>query len=845
MIIEKLKNKFVESKRGVLLLFDKDKAYEEELLAYQGEDFRVLVVKDNYFWLKYQTEYKQPEEKILLYHPFEQPKDFSQYPLASMLYSDTIFAIDEISELMAEFGISFQHRVSLQKLQRWIKPKKYKTQLISILTQKPLDERALAEGVVSLILEEKKVGNNICNVIRLFEILNEGEASWKTKKDHLQRVGLESVLQNQLQSVLGISAKDISYASLQSIFLQVKYNAIIRDIPELNSKDPYAKLKLKDDIAQQKIYIFFRDWQDDKNKAPSLDSVLENLGKEIKLDSIISTYGVKESYGIMNRHILGVKLLSLLKDISLSPKNIIEQYNSWQNSADEYIGYEVQIEFVLNAARFYELKNRYSDFIFNSIEEYLHLYTNELYLLDSYYRKAFIAYQEMIEKEEYEEAFLVLNKAYDQYLIELNSPWVKELNEQQFLLKDTAIKKQYHFYKDFVEPISAKRKVVIISDAFRYELAKELSERLGKDNNNQIQCTAMLSAIPSYTNLGMSNLLPNEGIKAEVTENSINYSINGIKTISTYREKILQNIEPEAAVINFSTLMQYNKETGRDFFRDKKLIYIYHNWMDAIGDKKVSEYYTFESSKDCISQLEKLVKRLYNFFSIGQILLTADHGFLFNYEEISMATSQPSPLVENVLKENTRFVIANAAFESDETYHFPLANTTNIDTNAQVIIPKGINRFRRQGNVGVQFVHGGGSLQEVIVPVLEIKRGRNTNAEEVPFARIDQITTINTSMVKFHFLQSGVVGSDYKASPIVFGIYDVDNHLISNEYKVEFNQTSEDPNQRIYEIKMEMKPEASKQKIGYLRAYREKDIEKLNAVMNEQIKINILELDEF
>lgn len=845
MIIEKLQNKFQEARRGILLLFDKDKEYEEELLSYQGEDFRVLKVEDNYFWLKYQVEYKEPEEKILLYHPFDQPKEFSKYPLASVLYSATIFAIDEVSELMAEFSIPIQYREHISKLQRWIKPKKYKTQLIPLLSQKPFDEKALAGGVVSLILEEKKIGKSTYNIIRLFEILNEGEATWETKKEHLQKVGLESILQNQLQSVLGISTEEMSYAALQSIFLQIKYNAITDNIPEANAKDTYAKLKLDDRIARTKISNFFRDWQDDKNKSKTLDTILENLGKEVQLSNILNAYGVEETYGIMNSHTLEMKLVALLEEIHLYPQNVIEQYNSWQNSSEEYTGYEAQIEFVLYTARFYELKNRYSDFIFNTIEEYLHLYTNELYLLDSHYRKAFIAYQEIIEKEAYEITFSALNKEYDQYLIDLNSPWVKELNGRQFQVKDAVIKKQYNFYKDFVESMSVKKKVIIISDAFRYELAKELSEHLGVDNNTQIQCTAMLSAIPSYTNLGMSNLLPNKGITTEITEGSINYSIEGIKTISTNREKILQNIEPDAAVIDFATLMKYKKEEGRDFFRDKKLIYIYHNWIDAIGDKKVSEYHTFESSKECISQLERLVKRLYNDYAIGQILLTADHGFLFNYEKISDATSQIFPIVDNVLEKGSRFAISNEAPESDETYHFPLANTTNIDTDTQVIIPKGINRFRKQGNVGVQFVHGGVSLQEVVVPVLEIKRGKNTNAVEVPFERIDSISTITTSVTKFRFIQSEAIGHTYKPNTIILGVYNTDNELISNECKVEFNQSSDNPKERVYEVKIEMKTEASKHKIGYLRAYREKDIEKLNAVMNDTIKINILELDEF
>jgi len=334
-------------------------------------------------------------------------------------------------------------------------------------------------------------------------------------------------------------------------------------------------------------------------------------------------------------------------------------------------------------------------------------------------------------------------------------------------------------------------------------------------------------------------------IPPEISEGKIDYSINGVKTISTNRGKILQEEEPSSAVIDYATLSKFNREEGREFFRDKQVVYVYHNWMDTIGDKKASEYYTFESSQQCIDQLHQVVKMLYNNFNVGQIFITADHGFLFNYEKISEATSQSFPAIERVLKESARFAIIDQDFTSNDTYSFSLANTTNIDTDVQVVMPKTINRFKKKGNVGVQFVHGGASLQEVIVPVLEIKRRKSTNAEEVSFSLMSKPDTISLSIVKLKFLQNDRVGADYKSHQIILGIYDTDGNLISKETNIEFNKTAENAKERVYEIKMEMLSQASKHKVGYLKAYKAKDKEKLNAILDEMIKINILELDEF
>mgnify|MGYP000000163702 CR=1 FL=1 len=846
MLIDKIIEKFKEAKNGILLFFDGEKEYEEELLSYQGEEFRVLLVENNYFRIKYEVEYKKAEEKILLYHRFSQPKIYAEYPLVNLLFGATILAVDEVSQLMESYAIPMQHRGFIQSLQRWIKPKKNQTQLSPLLSQKPFNEEALAKGVVSVILEEKKIGKNTYNAIRVFELMNEGEEKWSTKEELLRKFDLEQVLIKQFQQLFGINVEDISYQSLRRLFLQVKYNAITVFIEKTKSADSYAKLKLEEEIIKTKISNFFQDWQNDKSKSKFMESVLEGLGMEVQLDKIIDVYGVEENYGIMTEQILGRRLDAVQKGIQMNPKEVVEKYGSWQNNPDEYSGYEKQVEFILNAARFYELKKCYSDFIFNTADEYLSLYTKELYLLDYYYRKAFIAYKEMSEdiQERYSETFAALNKIYDMYLMELNSPWIKELNRHEFQVKNLHIAKQYDFYKDFIKP-SQSKKVVIISDAFRYELAKDLADRVSSDNHNHITCTAMLSAIPSYTNLGMSNLLPNNGVKTEISEGKIDYSINGVKTISTNRGKILQEEEPSSAVIDYATLSKFNREEGREFFRDKQVVYVYHNWMDTIGDKKASEYYTFESSQQCIDQLHQVVKMLYNNFNVGQIFITADHGFLFNYEKISEATSQSFPAIERVLKESARFAIIDQDFTSNDTYSFSLANTTNIDTDVQVVMPKTINRFKKKGNVGVQFVHGGASLQEVIVPVLEIKRRKSTNAEEVSFSLMSKPDTISLSIVKLKFLQNDRVGADYKSHQIILGIYDTDGNLISKETNIEFNKTAENAKERVYEIKMEMLSQASKHKVGYLKAYKAKDKEKLNAILDEMIKINILELDEF
>lgn len=847
MITEKIKQKFSEIDYPILFLFDADKEYEEELMSYDQSDFKIVTVDRNFFAVKYAVEFREKTDKILLYHLSNEPqeKQYINYPLTDLLLAADILAMDEISDLLQQYKIPLQQRENVSKVKKWIKAKKNQSKILPALTNNPFEINKLYTAVISIILEEKKTGNIAFNLIRIFEILQEGQTAWEKKQQILVNAGLDETVKLNIAQLLSIEAEDLRFDTLKNLWLQLKYNLLTAPIAEAEPIDVYKTLKIKDDTAKIKITNFFKDWQDDKNKSLNFEIIFDELGASINEEKIYQWYGSAQEYGIRTKKIVQSLLSNSLKEILINPSEIVSQYASFNNNSEQYEGYEQKVSFILNTARFFEMIRRYSDFVFNKPQEYIQRYEKELYKLDGFYRVAFTAYQQFSEEmlSDYETVFAELNKTYDQYLIDVNNPWVKSLDEIGFDFDKLTTAKQFNFYNDFVAPITNK-KVVIISDAFRYELGIELMNELKVESDNNITCSAMLASIPSYTNLGMSNLLPNKTIGAIITDENIDYSIAEIKTVSTNREQILKLAESNSGVIDYATFSKFNTEEGRNYLRDKHTVYVYHNWMDAIGDKQGSEYYTFESAEQCITQLKTLIRKLYGNFNIYNVLVTADHGFLFNYKKISDATSQQLPVLKNTLKDHTRFCLTTDTNDYADTYQFPLSATTNIVSEVQVILPKAINRFRKKGNIGKQFVHGGGALQEVIVPVLQLYRNRRNLAKKVNFKRIDTIKSVSTSFFKLNFLQVEPIGSDYKSRILRVAIYDIDNQIISNEEEVILNLTSELPAERSFEVRMELSSKGSKTKIGYVKVYDKED--NLNPLLNDLLKINLLEeIDSF
>ncbi|HIJ41734.1 MAG TPA: PglZ domain-containing protein [Deltaproteobacteria bacterium] len=93
------------------------------------------------------------------------------------------------------------------------------------------------------------------------------------------------------------------------------------------------------------------------------------------------------------------------------------------------------------------------------------------------------------------------------------------------------------------------------------------------------------------------------------------------------RSRILDSVEGLA--VKADDLLQMKKGEGRDFIKDKRLIYIYHNAIDATGDSASTEGHTFEAVRRAINDLASVVTYVINNLNGHHVLVTSDHGFVF------------------------------------------------------------------------------------------------------------------------------------------------------------------------------------------------------------------------
>lgn len=81
--------------------------------------------------------------------------------------------------------------------------------------------------------------------------------------------------------------------------------------------------------------------------------------------------------------------------------------------------------------------------------------------------------------------------------------------------------------------------------------------------------------------------------------------------------------------IHAGDLMAMNRDAGREFVKGRRVIYIYHNQVDAVGDSASTESKTFAAVRTAIRELTSLVRFIIDSLNGTTVLVTADHGFLY------------------------------------------------------------------------------------------------------------------------------------------------------------------------------------------------------------------------
>jgi len=344
---------------------------------------------------------------------------------------------------------------------------------------------------------------------------------------------------------------------------------------------------------------------------------------------------------------------------------------------------------------------------------------------------------------------------------------------------------------------------VIISDAFRFEAAEELTRKINGKYRLKADLDYMLGLLPGYTALAMAGLMPHKNLAFDESPKA-NVVVDG-KPCGSLDQRAAILSDYNGTAIKADSLLSMSKDSGRDFVKPNRVIYIYHDKIDAIGDKAVSESNTFEAVRQTLDELYALVSFIINSLNGTRVIITADHGFIYQEktpQPIDKSTLEINPA--NTVKTHKRFIMGKNLGQQHNALSGNTKASANTDTEMEFLIPKGTNRYNFIG--GARFFHGGAMLQEIVTPVITVTemKGKHTEKSEIRQVGVSLLGSYKklvTNRPVYKLIQTDPVSERMKPITLKVSLRDK-NDLISNEETVTFDSSSSSMDERQKTVKL-------------------------------------------
>lgn len=410
------------------------------------------------------------------------------------------------------------------------------------------------------------------------------------------------------------------------------------------------------------------------------------------------------------------------------------------------------------------------------------------YRIDTDYRKFIRDYQKMANPDLYVTTKELIDRLYvDQWLNPSIQAWTAALDPQQLDVEHL----QRQFYSHWIAT-EQNRIVVIISDAFRFEAAKELEKQLSQsDQVTDLNMDYLITGLPSVTYMGMPAMLPHH--RLDLVEKTL--QVDGQPAVNReQRAEILQRQNPNSAAYALDDLKNAPSAELRKRFAGKEIVYIYHNQIDTTADNPKSEDSTFQATDEAIAEIRQMIERLRT-LSVAHILVTADHGYIYRNDQLTDADKIELERDADDVK-SQRYLISDRELQVPGVAQQKLGNILDNQDTRYVYYPKTASVFRAPG--GTNYVHGGASLQEMLVPLLDVHTTSNrSKAHEVKLELVNASKRITSLTVPIVVRQSEPIGAT--VIPAEFNLYFVDSQKrqISGLVSINANSQSAEVRDRI------------------------------------------------
>jgi hypothetical protein len=332
----------------------------------------------------------------------------------------------------------------------------------------------------------------------------------------------------------------------------------------------------------------------------------------------------------------------------------------------------------------------------------------------------------------------------------------------QFELPDVLL--QADVYREVVAPAAqGARAAYILVDALRFEMARELCTVLEDDWGSDL--VPALATPPTVTEIGMAALLPGaeKGLAVVPAEGNRLAAVIGGNTLKTRQERLahFQQMLGGDVTVAFAKLDQLAplSDTHLAQTLESAGVVLITATEEIDGLCETNPSLARRMLDDVLNQLRRGIKALFG-LGIGTVVISADHGYLFG-ERITSGQAIDAPGGKTAALKR-RVWVGQGGADLPGALRAPLS-AFGIGGDLEIATPWNLSCFRAKGG-GMEYFHGGLSLQELIVPVLTVRPA----AAPAPTAaaRIAWRLTPGSQTISTRFLSVTVEGRSAELLPV-------------------------------------------------------------------------------
>lgn len=780
-IQKRLNELFVSyGERKLIFWFDPKKEFEEDIdsgaidladaTLYKLEPHSQLITK-RFF------ELEDTENNYLIYAPFERMSDDDENNhLLSILKYSSLFSADRIALVMDQLEIPSDLHDVMSTYEKFFRAKP-RIETFEKLSSNGIKSKEELEMTLMAVLTKA----NTAQLYSILQVLLVEFASGDTERYFkLKTFNLEEAFWKYVKKYYGYASENPSISNLSIAFFTNAFYG------QLTHQDLPTSLKAHEVLEQNTAIISFMDGVvNDSRYSESFDKLSEGVFRVINGERLLDKIAVEDlinadifeavhgriiKYYI--KQLLAGDTTPVISNLSLTEVATQKMHSHFASA------YEHQYQALISAQQLlnFSLPTNISQFSVLVKE-----YEENIYQFDQYYRQ-FIWYLDQVEdQDEFLNLQALVEKTYKRTLDEMIRIW----ND---LLSLDARPSMLDFYDQYAQ--SKTKTVVIISDALRYEAAKEIQAVFQTEKKYSTKMETIFSVLPSVTEFGKAASLKSAHESFEYLE-SFDVRVNGMKSSGTNnRDKILKAKNQNSLAITYDDVIaKENAKALRELFNGQEVIYLYHDQIDKTGDHG-QEKQVFDAVQKTIDELRKLLPRISNGANVYRFIITSDHGFIYTRSKVDEHEKIDNPSMDSEDRVERRFIISNSRYEEVGMGSVKLGDVLRNDDSRFVHFPETSSIFKVRGG-GQSYVHGGSSPQEMIVPVLEIVVARGTSTKEP--AQIKLMSTkrkvVGLSLT-LEFYQTEPVSDTTTKSQYALYFEDGEGERISNEHAYHVDSTS-------------------------------------------------------